>query len=406
MAQSLERSRTRVRGFADAEMDFQLMRQLGSVRYGGASVGQCLALAATIDDADPASWQQAFAQSAQAQEADAQARLARGHDISARDQYLIASNSYRAAEYYSPIQSDAHRALGLASRRCFLAALRAGGTACNEHWFVHAGLRLPAYHIRAAGRSRGLLAIVSGFDGTLEETWIVYGAAAAERGYDVLLFTVPGQMDTWRFNACSHFIPDVERVGAKMLDWALAADGAAAPRVALMGISFGGYFATRMAAHDARLAALIPNSPIIDLHAYMTSFIGTDPANLPDDQDIGLEDLAHIPATVMDDQTRAMAGNLMRRFGQPTLRASYRFLRQFRVDTEALARIRCPCLALVGEGEGDNPLRQLDHFTQGVRGRVARHIFTAAQGADGHCQAANPAFSAAVSMDWLDEALA
>ena len=40
-ASKLERGSTRVAGFADAEMDFQLMRQLGTARYGGASVGAC-----------------------------------------------------------------------------------------------------------------------------------------------------------------------------------------------------------------------------------------------------------------------------------------------------------------------------------------------------------------------------
>ena len=52
----MERGSTRVAGFADAEMDYQLMRQLGTARYGGAAVGECLALVQRIQNGVPASW--------------------------------------------------------------------------------------------------------------------------------------------------------------------------------------------------------------------------------------------------------------------------------------------------------------------------------------------------------------
>jgi pimeloyl-ACP methyl ester carboxylesterase len=386
-------------------MDFQLMRQLGAARYGGAAVGECLALAAGIGNADPDAWVRAFGLAGARQEADADARAARGHGISARDQYLVACNSYRAAEYYLRVDDPLHRKHGLASRRAFLAALRCGGTACEPWWFEQEGLRLPAYHIRGE-RSAGdrLLAIVSGFDGTLEETYIAYGAAALERGYDLLLFTGPGQMDTWRFNAASHFAPDFERIGRAVVDRALALPGLRPGGLALMGISFGGHFAVRIAAHEPRIGALIANSPIVDLHAYMTSFIGLDPAEMPEADDFGLDDLARIPDAVMNAQTREMARNLMLRFGRPGFREVYRYLREFRVDEAALARIACPCLALVGEGEGAEPLRQSRLFAHAVSGPAAEHVFTAEQGADGHCQTGNLGLSAAVAMDWLDEA--
>ena len=120
----MERGSTLVAGFANAEMDFQLMRQLGTARYGGAAVGECLALARRIQDGVPASWVAEFSAAAQRQEADAQARALRGHAISSRGQYLVACNSYRAAEYYSGVLSPEHTRLGRKSRECFLAAVR------------------------------------------------------------------------------------------------------------------------------------------------------------------------------------------------------------------------------------------------------------------------------------------
>lgn len=410
MDTKLERSRTRIVGFTDAEMDYQLMRQLGAVRYGGASVGECLALAQRIKNADPASWVAEFSAAGQRQEADAAARLARGHRLSAADQYLVASNNYRAAEYYSTVDEPLHARFGLKSRESFLAAMRARGVAFEAFSLPLDGLALPAYYFHSPyatskGKNKTLM-IISGYDGTLEETWLAYGCAALERGYHLMLFTGPGQMDTLRFYPMVHFIPEFERIGRIALDHVLARAQTDPARLALMGISFGGYFATRIAAHDERVRALIPNSPIVDLHRYMASFVGFDPAELPDSEDVRLQDIDKLPEQVVSAQTRTMMRNLIHRLGQGSFKAAYLRLREFRVSDEALGRIRCPALALVGEGEGKDPLAQSKHFCQHVGGPVHQHIFTASEGADAHCQNTNLAYSAAVSMDWLDETFA
>lgn len=411
-ADKMERGSTRVTGFANAEMDYQLMRQLGTSRYGGASVGECLALAQRIQNGIPASWVTEFAAAAQRQEADAQARAQRGHAVSAREQYLVACNSYRAAEYYCGVLDPEHARLGRKSRECFLAALRGQGGDVEEVFLPFGGTPLPAYYVRAPhshnlyGRlwRRGkTLLLISGYDGTLEETWLSYGRAALERGYHLLLFTGPGQMDTLRFDPGVSFIPEYEHVGRLALDHVLARRETDPRRVALMGISFGGYFATRIAAHEPRVRALIANSPIIDLHAYMASFVGFDPALLPDAEDVRLEDIDHIPDSAIPAQTREMMRNLIVRLGQASLRGAYQRLRDFRVDDARLRRIRCPSLALVGTGEGAEPLAQCERFVRAVGGPARRHVFTAEEGAEGHCQTGNLAYSAAVSMDWLDE---
>lgn len=405
----LERGLTRVRGFDDPEMDFQLMRQLGSTRYGGASVGECLALARRIENGEPESWAAAFTAAAQRQEADARVRAARGHRVSARDQYLVASNSFRAAEYYLGVADPRHAPAGLKSRECFLAAMKLDGHDFDAVSLPFDGLALPAYYLRAPGASGGkgkTLMIISGYDGTLEETFLAYGRPALERGYSLLLFAGPGQMDTLRFHPNRPFIPEYERIGAIATAHVLSRPHTDPRRLALMGISFGGYFAARIAAHEPRIRALIPNSPIVDLHAYMTSFVGFDPARMPDSDDFRAADLERLPADAMTKQQRVMAHNLILRLGCDSFRQAYIRLRDFRVGERDLARIACPVLALAGSGEGREPLAQLERFCQGVSGPVARHLFSSDEGADGHCQSGNLAYSAAVSLDWLDETLA
>ena len=84
---------------------------------------------------------------------------------------------------------------------------------------------------------------------------------------------------------------------------------------------------------------------------------------------------------------------------------TYRRILDFRLGADELAAIRCPSLALVGEGEGPEPLRQWRAFQDAVGGPCTPRLFTALEGADAHCQVSNLSFSAAVTMDWLDETL-
>ena len=405
--QALERGATRVRGFDDAEMDFQLIRQMGVACYGGSAIGECLALAREIADGHPASWVEHFEAAARRWETDAQARAARGHRVSAHGQYLVASNNYRAAEYYSGVEEASHARCGQRSRECFLAAMHLSDGHFETVELPWEGGVLPAYYARAAGAGDApgkTLMIISGYDGTLEETWLAYGLPALQRGYNLMLFAGPGQADSMRFNPGQAFIPEFERIGALAVAHVLDRPQTDPRRLALMGISFGGYFATRIAAHEPRVRALIANSPIVDLHAYMTSFVGFDPATLSDADDFGLAELPHIPDEVMPPQQRRMAGNLIRRLGCTTFREAYVRLRDFRVGDAELARIACPVLALSGSGEGREVHAQAERFCQGVSGPASAWQFSVEEGADGHCQSGNLGFSAAVSMDWLDEA--
>lgn len=56
----ISRGDIRVKGFTDSEMDFQLIRQLGSSSYKAASVGECLNIANTMKNEDPEEWVRQF----------------------------------------------------------------------------------------------------------------------------------------------------------------------------------------------------------------------------------------------------------------------------------------------------------------------------------------------------------
>jgi hypothetical protein len=199
----IQRSTTRVKGFKDAEMDFQLIRQMGSSAYGAASVGACLSVAERIQDGDPASWVDAFTKLAAWQEKDAKERAAKGHFISARAQLFQACNSYRAAEYYTSCRDTRHRELGLKSRACFTEAMHYVWHTFEETMLTYKAIKLPVYFMapNPGVEKRKTLIIVSGFDGTLEEEYFMRGYPALERG--IISFTLPGR-GRWM---CFAFIP-------------------------------------------------------------------------------------------------------------------------------------------------------------------------------------------------------
>ncbi len=406
MTENTVRSATRVAGFQDPELDFQLLRQLGVAPYGGASIGETLAVAARIRDAGPQSWTDEFAALAERQRADADQRAAAGYGISARERYLQASNSFRAAEYFSPFGADRHVELGLASRAAFLAAMGSAGV--EQLWLPWRGQRLPGYWFSPPGvlGVGPTLVVTSGFDGTLEETYFQVGLSALQRGWRVLQICGPGQMDTARTEPGTHFVPDTESWVSPWIDWVLERPDVDPDRLALLGISFGGYFMTRAAAHDARVRALVANSPVIDLRAYMVSFVagmGGDPSEvLSPEEDFSLADIDEMSDDEMPPQIKEMSRSLIRRFGQTTFLGTFDYLRQFTVDP---ALVTCPALALVGSGEGGEPLRQYEVFADQASGPVTRRMFTVDEGADTHCQLGNLTLSNAVTLDWLDAAL-
>ena len=172
MTAKIARSSTRVKGFQDAEMDFQLIRQLGSTVYGGASIGECLSAAQRIKDGDPESWVNEFVGLAQAIQTDALECETKRHTISMRDQYLRACNAWRAAEYYTNFLDPRHRNYGMKSRECFQKAMKGYDYDWEMLNIAFDGTMLPGYFFHGAGSSPKTIIMVSGFDGTLEEMFL------------------------------------------------------------------------------------------------------------------------------------------------------------------------------------------------------------------------------------------
>src|SRR5690606_4778885 len=192
--------------------------------------------------------------------------------------------------------------------------------------------------------------------------------AGLQRGFQMVIAEGPGQMGVMREHPDLPFRPDYEVPIGAMLDQVLKLPGVDTQKLALYGISFGGYFAARAAAHDQRIRAAILNSPIIDLRAYMLGFMGLS-AEAAEAQDVSLDELDDIPNEEFPALNKHVFKAACRRFGVRSHLAWLDALKTYRV--ERLDAISCPVLALAGSGEGGETERQFEAFCKGVSGPVS-----------------------------------
>jgi pimeloyl-ACP methyl ester carboxylesterase len=405
----ITRSITRVTGFRDPEFDYQLLRAMGTADYGGSTVGECLAAAGMITDGDTGSWVRAFGDLAARVEDRARACAAAGHVVSGRDHFLRASTYHRTAEYYAEADPVALAESGRRSRECFEAAAALFDPPVESLSIAFEGGFLPGYLVQPRGgttndgRPRGTLVAFGGFDSGAEEMYFQVGAPGAARGWQVVLFDGPGQTGCMRRNPTMTYRPDYEVPVGAVLDHVEARLGTAGGFVALAGMSIGGYFAARTAAHDPRVRALVTDSPLVDLSRYFEAFLGPEVFRMH--RDIRPEDVAGVPEDLLPAQMLWGIAAVCRRFGVASLHAWKTQLEAYRLGSE-LSAVTCPSLALVGAREGAEVLRQFDAFTNAVAGPVTTQRFSADDGADAHCQANNLRLAAQVIYDWLDDLVA
>jgi len=255
--------------FEDQTFSFELLRTIGYAPYGGADIGECLVTASQIREGNFESWYEQWSKTARRVHALADSALQQGKRVSAREAYLRASNYYRTAEFF--LHGNPHDPRILAtwdnSRTTFRQAVKLMDTPVEEVLIPYEGTFLPAYYYRPddSYTPRPTLIVHGGYDSTGEELYFMIAAAAIQRGYTCLTFEGPGQGTLLREQHLP-FRPDWEKVVTPVVDALVSRPEADSTRIALMGISLGGYLAPRAAAFEHRLAALIADDGLYSYH--------------------------------------------------------------------------------------------------------------------------------------------
>lgn len=390
---------------ADPDFDYEIRCALGFSSEGAGDPGEILAAVAGIRKGDHEKWYEAWLALAERTNAVAVASAERGHRVSAAEAYLRASAYFAVAvnalsslpgtDRLDPTFAKQQRAW-----EGFVAHTPTDVTAV-EIPYEHT--HLSGWLFRATVPSGATLVVVNGSDGSLASLWASCVAAALRRGYGVLVFDGPGQQSEL-FQHRSVFRPDWEHVLTPVYDFVSAQEGVDPDRIGVYGISQGGYWVARALAFEHRFAAGITDPGVVDVS---TSWIDHLPKSMVRVLDTGqLEKfdaemaigMRFSPNTARTWQFRA------RPYGTSGYAETLQAVKEYTV-ADVARQISTPLLILSPESEQFWPgqAEQLAELTHGVSTLIP---FTAAEGADMHCQPLARSLTAQRMFDWLDEQLA
>ncbi len=335
---------------------------------------------ATEPDPDRA-WQEEWAAMADRVAKVGDAAAAEGRRITAGNQYMRAGNYYYSAERFiqpGPAKMEMyHKAL-----RCYQGAMERLYPQIERVEVPYEKASLPAYFVKAPGSGpRPTVVLFDGMDNAKEMSVIFAGLDFAKRGINTLAIDGPGQAETLRLrNIPSR--PDYEVAGTAAYEYVAARPEVDPKRVAVMGYSFGGYQAPRVAGFEKRYAACVAFGAMHwDLHAWQ----------------------AGVKARLAADARTSFTSNFQWRWviGAPDNDTALEWAKRFTLEGVA-QRIECAFLVVHGENDRIVPVEEAKTLYEKV-GSKRKHIkiFTAEEGGAEHCQVDHRQLGVDYIGDWL-----
>ncbi|MFI2352784.1 alpha/beta hydrolase family protein [Streptomyces sp. NPDC019443] len=387
---------------------FETLRNLGLAVYGGSDIGEVIATASRVTPGDYDGWHDAWRATAERLETEARA----SHPISARDGLLRASTYYRAAEFFLHGNPDDPRIDHAYERSvaCFRDAI-AHFPDVTPVEIPYEDTVLRGYFYRAAGKGpKPAVVMHNGFDGAAEELHFFGAIGGQERGYHVLTFDGPGQPAAIHLDGRT-FRPDWENVVGPVLDFLILDPGVDPVRIALLGVSLGGYLAPRAAAYEPRLAAVVAVDGVFDAVSAVTAHLP-----LPHDEAVRRAAAEH------DEEMDRMIADV--RAQSPIVRWACdhgRYVTGTSTDREFLAeyarysfkdgsaeKITCPVLVCEATADlfysvtEESDPRKLYRYVTAPKKLLS---FTEEEGGDAHCHPGALRLAVARIFDWLDDTI-
>lgn len=253
-----------------------LLFYMGSTWYGGADIGECLDTANRIDLANEYSWANEWRATAQRLQTLAETSEKTGHQRSAGKAYLRASTYYRAALHHHP-DPNASDVIEMTKEAvtCFQKSMDLLNIPVQFVQIPYENTTLPGYlfHSPIAKEKAPILIVHQGRDAWAEDCFYLAQESMA-RGYHCLLFNGPGQGSTLRLQNLP-FRYDWEKVISPVVNFVVADEKVDSQRMALMGISMGGFLVTRAVAFENRLKICIANPGAINWYATIAGYLDT-----------------------------------------------------------------------------------------------------------------------------------
>ena len=377
--------------FEDNDMDFTFAWILGATRNGGCETGEAFYAVSQMEDGNPLSWEKEWKALGERIEKRAEESLKKGHKVSARKAFLKAANYYRAVCMTMYPLKPEFKETGLKARECFKKGAKLFDPPIEYVEIPFEGTVLPGYFIKAHkdGRKAKTLIMVGGGETFCEGLYYYIAPEAIERGYNYLGVDIPGQ----GLLPCEgkFFRADAEVPLKAVVDYAVSRPEVDKEKLAMYGISGGGYFVPRAAINDKRIKAIAVNSAVVDDYTIFKSM------------DFATQTVEEInnwnPFKLATNKVIAWRWGLKPDDIKGLVEANKGYV----FDP---TKVTCPALALIGEGEYANKevQKQQKEFIDGVQNSKKEFIITKRDvGASSHCIGENRTLMSQVVFDWFDE---
>ena len=362
----------------------------GMAPYGAVALGE-------IDDVceklrtrqqEPDAWEEEWCRMGARLEKIADAAEAAGHKLTAGNYYLRAGMYYFTGERFM-YPGKRKREVGRKSIELQNKGLLRRYANLEQVEVRFEGTSLPALFMKAPGVTRPAPTVVvfDGMDNCKEMSVLFNGLEFAARGWHTLAIDGPGQGESLRLREM-YARHDYEVAGSAAYDYVAQRSDVDAQQVAVMGYSFGGYYAARVAAFEKRYAAGIAFAALHwDLAAWQREIKRrheSDPKNTAQSAFHFRWIMGHI-----DDADAAI--EKAERFSL----------------ADVAPKIACPFLVVHAEEDKVVPVASAHKLFEAIGSRRKQlKILTAQDGSVYHAQADNRQVGVDYIADWLEDTFA
>jgi dienelactone hydrolase len=390
------------RFYEDEGMNFAVLIGLGFAYANIADVGETLATIERIPEGDGEAWVREWTATADRLRQQADESEKGGHRVSARSRLLRASTYYDHASQQAPGTSDPTRFTSLweQHRTCWDRATALFDTPVEHVQIPIEDTTIEGYFFKAdaSHAPRPTLILNNGSDGPVISQWSLGGRAAIARGWNAITFDGPGQGAALHRQKM-YFRHDWEAVVTPVVDYLLSRTEVDPKRIALQGISQGGYWGARAAAFEHRVAALVADPGVVRVASSMEMHLPDGMVPLIDDgnkKDFDALMDAAPPAT------KRMLAWRMAPYGTTSPYEMYVAARKMTLTDDIIRRIQCPTLVLDPEGEQFWP-GQSQQLYDALTAEKQIVRFTTQEGADWHCEPAAQSLRDERVFDFLED---
>jgi dienelactone hydrolase len=398
-----------MRLFTDEDFQFGLEIVLGGAYRQAADVGEVLATAERIPDGDADAWIGAWQATADGAWGAGETAWHAGRPATALSYYRRAATYYSAALYCTAKAKDFGPETELAvwrrHRECWEHVVDLSPVPGERISIPYEGTDLRGYFFPAAdaapGERRPLVIMNNGSDGATSAMWGHGGAAAAERGYHWMTFDGPGQQYAL-YEQRIPFRHDWEAVLTPVLDTLLERGDVDRKRIAVIGVSQAGFWVPRALAFEHRLAAGVADGGAVDVSR---SWLNPLSAELRELLDTGEKDAFDEQLRKAEEASPALASALEFRGRPYGIKSGSRYelfaaVAAYRLGNE-VENVTTPMLVLDPEDEQFFPGQPQELYDRLLSEKKLIH-FTAAEGANRHCEPLAVGLRDARVFDWLE----